>query len=169
MGEFKPFKVTTNKRYWEDEDFGILVKKGREFTIYPKHLRSYMLKFSIVRGDVQLVKDEKTIFAFKGRIMSIVGGDNKNLITIIGENGKKVNKKLETKSSLQAVKDFKESKKSPEEKKEEPIVIKEEPVVEKVSKPKSNSKKAQEKVTFEEEMPPEELEMVSEFKEHLDS
>jgi len=101
---FKPFKITTKKRYWEDEDFGILVKRDRDFTIYAKHLRSYMLKFSIVRGDVFLVKGEKTIFAFKGRIMSIVGGDDKNLITIISENGKKVNRKLETRTTAESIK-----------------------------------------------------------------
>jgi len=156
MGEFKPFKVTTKKRYWEDDDFGIMIKRGKEFTIYPKHLRSYMLKFSIVRGDVQLIKDEKTIFAFKGRIMSIVGGEDKNLITIIGENGKKVNRKLEPKSTLESVKAAKE------EKTEDIIIVDE-------NKSKPISKKAQETIVFAEEKPPEEEIIVSEFKERFDS
>ena len=103
--DFKPFKVTTKKRYWEDEDFGILIKRDKDFTIYPKHLRSYMLKFAIVRGDVVLLEKEKVIFAFKGRIISVVGGFDKNLLTIIGENGKKVNKTLDTKKTINSVKD----------------------------------------------------------------
>jgi len=104
MGEeIKSFKITTNRRYWEDEDFGILVKRGAQFSIYPKHLRSYMLKFSIMRGDVLLVEGEKCTFGFKGRILDVVGGKDKNLITIISENGKKVNKKIKPKSTNAAV------------------------------------------------------------------
>ena len=131
MGEktvFKPFKVTTNRRYWEDEDSGILVRKGRDFTIYPKHLRSYMLKFAIVRGDVKLLEGEKVIYAFKGRIMSIVGGADKNLITIIGENGKKVNRKLEVKSALDKAKENRTKNES------DVIVVKEESPVKKEEK-----------------------------------
>jgi len=104
MGEkIKVFKITTNKRYWEDEDFGILVKRGAVFDIYPKHLRSYLLKFAIMRGDVILLKDEKCMFGFKGRIFKIIGGDKKNLITIIQEDGKKVNKKYLSKSTKESI------------------------------------------------------------------
>ena len=103
MGEtIKTFKITTNRRYWEDEDFGIMVKRGAQFTIYPKHLRSYMLKFSIMRGDVNLVEKETCTFGFKGRIFDIVGGKDKNLITIISEHGEKCNKKFDVVSTRNA-------------------------------------------------------------------
>lgn len=104
MGE-KTVKITTKKRYWEDEDFGILVKRDGVFTLYPKHLRSYILKFSILRGDVLLLKDEECTFGFKGRILNVVGGKEKNLITIISENGKKVKKPYNPKSTSEAIGD----------------------------------------------------------------
>jgi len=104
MGEIiKTFKITTNRRYWEDEDFGIMVKRNSQYTVYPKHLRSYMLKFAIMRGDVNLIEDETCTFGFKGRIFDIKGGKDKNLITIISEHGKKCNKKYDVVSTVNSV------------------------------------------------------------------
>ena len=105
MGEkiFKPFEVTTKKRYWEDDDYGILVRRDGTFKVYEKQLRSYLLKFAIVRGDIILKEKEKCLFGFKGRILSVVGGKDKNLITILSEHGKKVNKPLITKSTIESV------------------------------------------------------------------
>ena len=140
MGEtVKTFKITTNRRYWEDDDFGILVKRGAQFTIYPKHLRSYMLKFSIMRGDVNLVEKETCTFGFKGRIFDIIGGKDKNLITITSEHGKKCNKKFDVVSTRAA------SAKALKPKREGVIVIPEpKKVLPKVSK--KTTKKAPKKV-----------------------
>jgi len=132
--EFVPFKVTTKRRYWEDEGFGIMVKRDVEYTVYNRQFRSSSLKFAIMRGDVLLIEGEKCVFGFKGRILSIVGGKDKNLITIIGEDGKKVNKEYISKSTKENVGKALSPKRPG-------VIVVDKPATIKITKPKKKSKK----------------------------
>lgn len=88
---FQPFQVTIpeNVRYWEDEDTGVIIKRGQIVTISQRSARSNNLRFALLRNRV-LMKDGQYVFAFREEVVKVTPGDKKNLVTPIrGPNVKK--------------------------------------------------------------------------------
>lgn len=104
MGEdgFKEFKVTVpeNRRYWEDDTTGVLVKRGQDVTITQRQFRSVELKTALLRSQV-LVKEGECNFVYKDNLIKITPGNDKNNIEVI--SGPEYQEKKETKKIKIAV------------------------------------------------------------------
>lgn len=82
---FKPFKVKVpdNRRYWEDDTTGVVVKRGQEVEINQKDFRSSELKAALLRNYVLIVEGECE-FAYKENIVKIKKGkESENSVTIV--------------------------------------------------------------------------------------
>lgn len=97
LGDFESFTVTVpdNVRYWEDESTGIIVQRNKPpITINSRQFRSSELRFGLMRNRV-IIKDGDCKFVFKGQIVEIKPGNQKNLITVIRDvDGKKIEEKV---------------------------------------------------------------------------
>jgi hypothetical protein len=79
---FEPFTVTVqeNRRYWEDESTGVMVKKGQFVKIGPRQFRSAELRFALIRSQV-IITEGEAVFAFRENIVKITPGKNgKNIV-----------------------------------------------------------------------------------------
>jgi hypothetical protein len=81
---FKEFKVTVpkNRRYWEDDTTGVLIKQGQTVTIAPRQFRSAELKSALLKSQV-LVCEGECRFVYKENQMKISPGNEVNTIEVI--------------------------------------------------------------------------------------
>jgi len=93
---FKPFKVSIpiERRYWEDESTGVVIKQGQLVEIGPRQFRSSELRFALLRNQV-LIKDGVAEFAFKDKLVRVTPGKNKNIIIDVEENKNETEKNVE--------------------------------------------------------------------------
>lgn len=120
LDEFKTFKVTIpdSRRYWEDDETGVSIKKGQIVEIGPRQFRSAELKFALIRSQVLMVSG-KAVFAFRENMVTVIPGLNgKNIIESVNiTEPAKISIKPEVKHELK--KDFSKDNSKNTNKKEE--------------------------------------------------
>jgi hypothetical protein len=81
---FKSFKITVpeNKRYWEDDTTGVVVKRGQVVEINQRDFRSSELKSALLRNWVLIVEGECE-FVYKENIVKMTKGEDGNKREII--------------------------------------------------------------------------------------
>lgn len=105
---FKEFKVTVpdNRRYYDDETSGVLIKRGAIVPIGQRQFRSVELKHALLKSQV-LIAEGECRFVYKDNLLRITKGENqKNLIEVIEgpEKAKEVVQKIEVKEVVPEVK-----------------------------------------------------------------
>ncbi|TRZ48103.1 MAG: hypothetical protein D4S01_10985 [Dehalococcoidia bacterium] len=82
---FKEFKITVplNRRYYDDDTAGLLVKQGQVVTVGQRHFRSAELRSALLKSQVLIVEGE-CLMAFKQNMMKISKGEDQlNKLEII--------------------------------------------------------------------------------------
>jgi len=102
---FKEFKITVplNRRYYDDDTAGLLVKQGQVVTVGQRHFRSAELRSALLKSQVLIVEGE-CLMAFKQNMMKISKGEDQlNKLEIISGpefDAKKEESKEESKEEV---------------------------------------------------------------------